>query len=409
MRDRGTGGVYQRKNGTWCGQVDLGLVDGKRKRVTVYGRTKRVAETKVKALHKQLDEHGDLPTSDTTVEKWLTYWLEHIASRRLKPNTYRTYRTYVREYLVPSVGKVKVSKLSVAHLRQMHDYVIDEKGKSPTTAYNAHRVLSIALGDGVKDNRLPRNIAGQRGTAPAKAESDRQSMTASDAIKVLRAAATDRLGERWLTALLTGMRQGERLGLRWSHIDLDEGVADVAWALQRVNYRHGCDRREPTCGKRPASCPEKVPGVPAHMAHVVLEGNLVLMRPKTRGSTRIVALHAALHAALLRRREVYLGERAGYRVDHDLVFCAPDGAPIDPRDDWQDWRDLLVKADVPLITGHEARHTAATLLLESGATERVVEEILGHSQAVTTRGYQHVSVALQREALDRYGALLELT
>lgn len=404
MRDRGSGSITRRPNGTYMGQLDLGIVDGKRKRVTVYGATERVVQLKIKGLARQLDERGDLPTSDPTVEKWLTYWLDHIAVRRLKPNTFRTYKTAVTQYIVPSIGKRKVGRLSAAHIREMHDYVIDVKRKSPTTAHNAHRILSVALNDGVRDGRLPRNMAGIV-KAPPKAESSRQSMEAADAIAVLRAGADDRLGTRWLTALLTGMRQGERLGLRWSHVDLDLGAADVAWALQRVNYRHGCDG---TCGKRPASCPERELAIPGHMAFVPLKGNLVLMRPKTAGSTRRVALIKPLRVALIRRRDAYLAEREGYTVDHDLVFCEPDGSPLDPRRDWADWCALLSGAGLAHVTGHETRHTVATLLMELGYSSRIIEDILGHTQAVTSRGYQHVSLALQLEALTGVGKRLEL-
>lgn len=405
-RGSGTGSITQRPNGTWMGQLDLGLVDGKRKRVTIYGKTRRSIELQLKALGRQLDEHGDLPTSDTTLEKWLTYWLDHIAVRRLKPNTYRTYKTSIEQYIVPAIGKKKVSKLTAAHIREMHDYIIDTKRKSPTTAHNAHRVLSVALNDGVRDNRLPRNMAGIV-TAPTKADSERASMSPKDAIKLLREAADDRLGTRWLTALLTGMRQGERLGMRWSFLDLETGSVDIAWALSRVPYKHGCDG----CGKkRAASCPDRELGIPPHMAHLRLgAGNLVLMRPKTKGSTRTVALIEPLRQGLIRRHDAYLAERANYTTDHDLVFCEPDGSPLDPKRDYQDWCDLLERVGLDHVTGHEARHTTATLLLEVGTPIRVVEEILGHTQAATTQLYQHVSLALQREALNAVGDRLELT
>lgn len=415
-RQRGEGAVYPHhrdENGKvtrYAGQLDLGWsADGRRRRRTIYGRTQAEVIRGMAKLRRQLEEAGDLPTADTTLGKWLDYWLREMAAERLKPNTLRSYRTAVREHIKPSIGRHRLGKLSTQHIRHMHQALRD-RGLSSTTALNAHRILSVALNDAVREGRVPRNVAALV-RAPAKAVNKRTALTAEEAIKVLRVAAEQPLGTRWLAAFVLGIRQGERLGLRWSFLDLEAGVADVSWALQRVTYEHGCApaRRDPTCGKkRGASCPQRRLQIPDGQEYEVLDGNLVLMRPKTEGSRRVVAIIEPLRLALLRRRADVEAERASYEIDHDLVWCRPDGRPIDPRDDWSDWRALLTAAGVRAVTGHEARHTTATLLLELGVAPRVVQELLGHSEMVTTQGYQHVSVALQREALDHLGQLLEL-
>jgi len=362
-------------------------------------------------IRQQLDEHGDLPTSDMWLDQWLRTWLTTIAVRRLKPNTYRSYKTAVEKHIIPGTGKVRLSKLGVEHLDRMHAYVMDERGLSRTTAHNAHRILSVALNDAVKRNKVPRNIAGIE-KAPPVAENERRAMTAAEAIKVLSVAGQDlRLGSRWLAAFLLGARQGECLGLRWQHLDLELGRADIAWSLQRVPWRHGCEPIDKawTCGyKQAARCPNRQLTVPPGMAHHVVEENLILTRPKTTGSIRSVALYEPLRLALIARREQVANERAGYTVDHDLVWCRPDGGPIDPRHDWQAWVDLLAAAEVTRVTGHETRHTTATLLLEEQVDPAVIMEILGHSTVVVTQGYQHVSLALQQDALKRVGRRLEL-
>ena len=92
--------------------------------------------------------------------------------------------------------------------------------------------------------------------------------------------------------------------------------------------------------------------------------------------------------------------------DWDLVFCRPDGRPIDPRDDWGAWRSLLEDADISHARLHDARHTAATLLLEQGVDIRVVQEILGHSSLAVTKRYTHVTSRLARDAADRMGRAL---
>ncbi len=67
----------------------------------------------------------------------------------------------------------------------------------------------------------------------------------------------------------------------------------------------------------------------------------------------------------------------------------------------QDWRHLLAEAGVRAARVHDARHTAATLLLEQGTDIRVAQQILGHSQLSLTQRYTHVTAKLGRDAADR--------
>jgi site-specific recombinase XerD len=92
--------------------------------------------------------------------------------------------------------------------------------------------------------------------------------------------------------------------------------------------------------------------------------------------------------------------------DWDLVFCTPLGAPIDSRDDWEDWHSLIRAAGIRDARVHDARHTAATLLLDQGIGVRVVQEILGHSHLSQTERYTHVTRALSQHAADRMSEAL---
>jgi integrase len=92
--------------------------------------------------------------------------------------------------------------------------------------------------------------------------------------------------------------------------------------------------------------------------------------------------------------------------DWELVFCSPSGAPIDPHDAWEDGHSLLAAARVREARVHDARHTAATLLLEQGIDIRVVQQVLGHSQLSQTQRYTHVTAELTQHAADQMGDAL---
>ncbi len=93
--------------------------------------------------------------------------------------------------------------------------------------------------------------------------------------------------------------------------------------------------------------------------------------------------------------------------DNGLVFAQSTGKKIDPRRDWEEWKQILLEAKVRDERLHDARHTAATLLLEQGVDARVVMEILGHSQiSLTQNTYQHVMPKVIADATERVGAVL---
>ena len=126
--------------------------------------------------------------------------------------------------------------------------------------------------------------------------------------------------------------------------------------------------------------------------------------------TRSRAEPAQLVAALRVHRSEQVTERtrAGSAwTDHGLVFTQPNGNPIDPRQDWAAWKTLLRVACVRDARLHDARHTAATLLLVEGVPARVVMQVLGHSQIGLTLGtYSHVVPELAQEAAASMGRAL---
>ena len=89
------------------------------------------------------------------------------------------------------------------------------------------------------------------------------------------------------------------------------------------------------------------------------------------------------------------------------MFTTPIGTPVDPRNDYREFRKLLARAGLPPVRLHDLRHTAASLLLAQHVPARVVMEILGHSQiALTMNTYSHVAPEVSREAADRMARTL---
>lgn len=397
IREKGTGGLFQRtQDSMWVVRLELPSDGTRRRRKTIIRKDKADAIAALRDARKDLERTGDLATSSPTIEQWMTQWLDRIAAPRLKPNTLVTYRGSVTRYIIPSIGRVRLDKLTPQHVRQMHDHARD--GRSSTTALQAHRVLAKALADAEREGRVTRNVA-TLVDAPAKAHAVRDALDADQARTLLMSAATDpHAAAMWSVALVAGLRQGERLGLTWDAVNLDTGIITVSWQLQRLKWVHGCGG---SCGKkRGGSCPERFVPIPdGQEAHRIYHG-LWHVRPKSRAGWRQVPIDPLLHEVLT----LYMADHAP--GDRGLVFTRGDGHPIDPSDDTAAWDRALRAAGLPDVVLHSARHTTATLLHALGADEQTRMQILGHSSATVTAGYTHITNAIAADAMGKLGSLL---
>lgn len=316
-------------------------------------------------------------------------------------------------------------------------------GLAPNTIVQIHRILSRALTIAVRQERIARNPCSLI-DAPQPEEGEAETLTAAEARALLRSAAKRRNGTRWSVALALGLRQNEALGLRWQYVNLDTAVMHVDWQLKRQRYRHGCDdphacaghlhkhpcpkdcpkakrksgrkhmcRRPcpPGCTEHAGECPRFCsPDCTGHAASCPQrKGGWIFTRPKGKQG-RTVPIPAELVPALRTHRECQDAERAAAGLawqDWDLVWCGPTGRAIDPHDDWEEWKALLIEAGITKAARlHDARHTAGTLLGEQHVDMHVIQRILGHAQVTTTRIYTDPTDSLTREAATRIGRVL---
>jgi integrase len=97
--------------------------------------------------------------------------------------------------------------------------------------------------------------------------------------------------------------------------------------------------------------------------------------------------------------------RAGSRwTDHDLTFATRHGGPIERTEDWRTWKAILRQAGVRDARVHDARHTAATLLIEQGV--HIQRSAGDPGPYPTTERYTHVATLQMKDASERMGEAL---
>jgi len=399
-RGHGESTIYLGKDGSWHGRVTVGIRDdGSSDRRHIQNKKKQIVVTRVRELERQRDT-GTLRNvgPNWTVESWLTHWLEHIAAPFVKVNTLAGYRVAVNVHLIPGLGKHKLSALRPEHVERFYVGMLSKPTRlgprtSPSTVHHAHRTLRAALNEAVRRGHLTKNPVLLART-PTREDHEVQPYSLDEVQLIFQAATKQRNTARWVIALSLGLRQGEALGLQWDDINLVNGTMAIRRGRLRPKYEHGCGG---VCGRAAGWCPKRIA--------TRSETNST----KSRSGRRIVGLPDALSALLMTHRENQQAEReqAG-SLWHDggWVFTDRLGRPINPRTDWDRWKQLLRAAGVREGRLHDARHTAATMLVVLGVSDRTIMGMMGWSNTSMTQRYGHIVDPIRRDVAGRLDALL---
>ena len=155
-RAPGEGSLYRTADGAWRGVLDLGWVDGKRKRKYVRGSTQAEVLDKLRRMERDLDG-GTITDDQVTVEKFLDRWLKINLPGTISGSTLDGYHDTVRLHLVPALGKKKLSKLTVAECDALWAAKRND-GYKPNSVRIMRAVLRKAVGQAEREGLVPRNV-----------------------------------------------------------------------------------------------------------------------------------------------------------------------------------------------------------------------------------------------------------
>lgn len=374
-RGNGEGSIYfDNSKGVYRGAVSL--ADGRRRRVQANTHAEcveRLAELQGKAV-------AGLPVGSTElVGPYLEWWLGvqeakvGTAEGDLSWNTWANYRWALRP-VIEAHGKKRLRDLEPEHI----EVVLARMARDGSSRDSVKRVRSItaqALDTAMRRGKVARNVARLAETPRTRPPAEKRSLTPEQATSLLEAAKGDPVEAFIVVGLMTGLRPGELLGLRWDDVDLDADTLEVSGSLKREGskLRLGDVKRGIRQSRRRLDLP--APAVEALRVHRV------------------------------RQKERQLAAGEVWQNAAGLVFTSELGRPISPSN----MNRTLAKVTDRAGLGHWSmtelsRHSAASLMSAAGVPLEEIADTLGHSS--TRMLEQHYRHQL-RPSLNAHVAVME--
>ena len=408
---RGTGHLYQ-KDDRWYGQWYIRGKRVKRSLGPVRqpgasdGLTKRQAQVRMLEVMTETDSAPAPVTERLTVEEVGKRRIRELARRgRKQDTTLANYESEIRCHFTPHFGHVAIadigednvagfvdaclSDLSVktvrnlyVHLNAIFEFAIRKRWCHANPCKLVDKPESVADDDAeirfLDQSELDALLAApaprrhskrtleRAARARALRDGDRLQWkeigealgcSPATAVYLYRATAENAADEdlwqvdlaMYLTAAMTGLRQGELLALRWR---------DVDWPARKIRVSGGMRN-----GKR--------------------------RTPKSATSSRAVPMADRVGGALDR-----LFQASAYQAGDDLVFGHPHtGRPLDRSQVSKRFKRSLQRAGVREVRFHDLRHTFGTRMAAAGVPIRTLQAWMGHADIKTTMVYTHYAPA----------------
>jgi len=361
------GSIRQKGKRSWQIQVYTGTgPDGKYKRhfETVRGK-KSDAQRRLTELLASLDKGVYTPPGRLTVAEHLKNWIEGYVKTNCSIRTLDAVQSIAEHHLLPALGHVQLKQLHPQAIQAYYGKACEKL--SARSVHYHHRILKQSLKYAVRQGYLGRNPC-ELVDPPSPRKKPMRTLTPGELEVLLEHASGNQFYPIIYTAVSTGLRQAELLGLRWRDVDPD---ITLSLSVNRVLY------------KRRGICEFK--------------------EPKTEHSRRRVTMTPKL-ACFLReyraeRESLYQGLSKELTID-DLVFASVEGKPIDPGVLSHNFNRIAKRTGLEGVRFHDLRHTFASLMLLRGAKPKVISEALGHSSvAFTMDVYSHIIEGMQSDAM----------
>lgn len=308
------------------------------------GNSKRQAERQLTELMGEVHNGTFKELKKATFTQFAKLWIASYAKTKTKPSTLQSYQDIINNHLIPVFGDFLLTDITTGMLQ---NYVAKRLEKvKPKTVINEIVPIKMMFKHAMRWGYLKVNPSEY--VERPRVEREEMEILIPEDIRLLLEHVTSKYRTLFLTAILTGMRRGEVLGLQWGDIDWNHNQIYVRRSLWKDQF----------------------------------------ITPKSKNSTRRIDMTPYLTMELKKHK------LASPNSDCDLVFCNSDGKALDANNMVKrEFLPALRRAKIRQIRFHDLRHTNVALRIEQGQNIKYIQNQLGHASIQTT--------------LDRYGHLIK--
>jgi integrase len=381
----GQGTIIKRANGTWEWRITLHYVDGTTERKSVYGKTQAEVKKKGDLL---LIQAGTIKKSPQTTVADLVGMFFVDAERRLTNNTIRQYKYVFDNYLVPQLGKVKLSAVSTNTIDTLIDHCRKhgvgtakqqdafKKHGTPIPPLGANTLAIIRrctralFSKAIEWELISKNPVTKSQNVKVEPKLS-QGMTPEQSSQYLHAFVSSPMAYPLAFALGTGIRIAECLGIK--HTDIQERSGKFYLHLSQ---------------------------------QLLIENELPVLRPlKTQNSKRIIPLNDTMMEIV--NKQKIIQSRLNAKGDLGLLFTSTVGTPVNVNNLRRWMRRELPKFGLDIITPHDLRRGFVSVLVAANADIKTISALLGHADISTTLNiYAQANTKRKEEVMDKMEQLL---
>ena len=378
---------YTKKNGTraYKFKVYLGSdpITGKRIETTRRGfKTAREAQRALDRLRVDYDKNGwhNSPSLDIkTVDELFNAWFDY-KKNKVKPTTLANYRHYYSNAIAGYLGKMKLSKLTPYIIQKFLDDSSQRYSHVDVLYIILRQMFEYAVSMEIMDHNIADNVVKPKGHAADHKVKD--NFYNKDELSYFLQSAKDTSSymvySYFRLLAYTGMRKGEALALTWEDLDIEN---------KTININKNCVYNSLTKRK-------------------------MTQTPKTEASIRKISLDNKTVSVLqqwhLRQSRWKMANGFRKSDEEQFIFQSNKNEILNVNTPYNWLKSIYKKKPQKMIRVHGFRHTHASLLFESGASIKEVQERLGHSNSeMTLQIYTHVVQSRKAETGMRFAKYME--
>lgn len=337
----------------------------------MYGITVKELDKKIKDLTYELDHN--VINNKECFENFFENWLFEVNFINKKPSTKERYEGLYRNYIKnSSISSINIKDINQTDIQRYYNALL-KKNISVSTINQLNKIIAPSIRYAHNNNLIIKDFTKAILLPTEKEENKLKNMnkinpfTLEEQQLFIKSIQGHEHEILLLTALNTGMRQGELLALTWNDIDFNNNTISIN---KTAKYVTPVDKE----GRG--------------------KGSILIQTPKTLSSIRTIPIPVFLKDKLKHHKKLQSKNRlklANLYNNNNLIFCNTYGKYLDSSRLRKEFHNILITNHLKVIKFHDLRHTFATRLFELGENPKKVQTILGHSNISTTLDtYTHV-------------------